>query len=50
MMLDRITQKLAETKRDQRTSLLQALMRFLRGSRREEITAPAPPEASRQAA
>jgi glycine betaine/proline transport system permease protein len=50
MMLDRITQKLAETKRDQRTSLLQALMRFLRGGRREEITAPAPPEASRQAA
>lgn len=50
MMLDRITQKLAEMKRDQRTSLLQALMRFLRGSRREEITAPAPPEASRQAA
>lgn len=50
MMLDRITQKLAETKRDQRTSLLQALMRFLRGSRREEITAPAPPEVSRQAA
>ncbi len=50
MMLDRITQKLAETKRDQRTSLLQALMRFLRGSRREEITVPAPPEASRQAA
>lgn len=50
MMLDRITQKLAEPKRGQRTPLLQVLARFLRGGRREEIAAPPPPEASRQAA
>lgn len=50
MMLDRITQKLAEPKRGQRTSLLQVLTRFLRGERREEIVAPSPPETSRQAA
>lgn len=50
MMLDRITQKLAEPKRGQHTSLLQVLTRFLRGERRVEIATPTPPDASRQAA
>lgn len=48
MMLDRITQKLAEAKSGQRPSLLQLALRFLRGGRREEIAALPPGEATRQ--
>ncbi len=50
MMLDRITQKLAEPKSGHRTPLFQVLVRLLRGGRREDIVAPPPPDASRQAA
>lgn len=50
MMLDRITQKLAEAKSGQRPSLFQLALRFLRGGRREEIAALPPGEATRQGA
>lgn len=50
MMLDRITQKLAEAKSGQRPSLFQLVLRFMRGGRREEIAALPPGEATRQGA
>ena len=49
MMLDRITQKLAEPKRGQRSPLLQALTRLLRGRPRQEIAAETTAEVNRQA-
>ncbi|TCT04783.1 ABC transporter permease [Aquabacter spiritensis] len=50
MMLDRITQKLAEPQRGQRTALVQVLMRLMRGGRREAIAAQTEAEENRQAA
>lgn len=50
MMLDRITQKLAEPKRGARSPLLQTILRFLRGRDRAELSQEGPREVSRQGA
>lgn len=50
MMLDRITQKLAEPRSGHHASLFQVLLRFVRGGRREGIAAEPAGDASRQGA